>query len=101
MASLVVRASAGDWLSGLARVHHRVVIASSMRRKFGARGRTSGPRSHGLGAWHSPEATAILSMAAMQGIAVTREAAAAGHVVTTGPSVVGFNDIPEAATRSR
>ena len=37
-------------------------------------------------------------MAAMQGIAVTREAAAAGRIVPRDLSVVGFNDIPEAAT---
>jgi DNA-binding LacI/PurR family transcriptional regulator len=45
----------------------------------------------------APEATAILSMSAMQGIAVVAEARRRGRSVPRDLSVVGFNDIPEAA----
>lgn len=45
----------------------------------------------------APEATAILSMSAMQGIAVMQEARRRGRSVPRDLSVVGFNDIPEAA----
>ncbi len=46
---------------------------------------------------HSFGATAILSMSAMQGIAVMNEARIRGLDVPRDLSVVGFNDIPEAA----
>ena len=45
----------------------------------------------------APEATAILSMAVMQGIAVLDEARRRGLSVPHDLSVVGFNEIPEAA----
>jgi DNA-binding LacI/PurR family transcriptional regulator len=45
----------------------------------------------------APEATAILSMSAMQGIAVMEEARRRGRSLPRDLSVVGFNDIPEAA----
>jgi DNA-binding LacI/PurR family transcriptional regulator len=45
----------------------------------------------------APAATAILSMSAMQGIAVIEEARRRGLAVPRDLSVVGFNDIPEAA----
>jgi DNA-binding LacI/PurR family transcriptional regulator len=45
----------------------------------------------------APEATAILAMSAMQGIAVIEEARRRGLRVPRDLSVVGFNDIPEAA----
>jgi DNA-binding LacI/PurR family transcriptional regulator len=45
----------------------------------------------------APEATAILSMSAMQAIAVMDEARLRGRVVPRDLSVVGYNDIPEAA----
>jgi len=45
----------------------------------------------------APDATAILSMSAMQGIAVVQEARRRGRSVPRDLSVVGFNDIPEAA----
>jgi DNA-binding LacI/PurR family transcriptional regulator len=45
----------------------------------------------------APEATAILSMAVMQGIAVLDEARRRGLSVPRDLSVVGFNEIPEAA----
>jgi DNA-binding LacI/PurR family transcriptional regulator len=45
----------------------------------------------------APDATAILSMSVMQGIAVMEEAHRRGRCVPRDLSVVGFNDIPEAA----
>ena len=45
----------------------------------------------------APEATAIPSMSAMQAIAVMDEARLRGLVVPRDLSVVGYNDIPEAA----
>jgi DNA-binding LacI/PurR family transcriptional regulator len=45
----------------------------------------------------APEATAILAMAAMQGVAVMAEARRRGRTVPRDLSVVGFNDPPEAA----
>jgi DNA-binding LacI/PurR family transcriptional regulator len=45
----------------------------------------------------APEATAILSMSVMQGIAVVEEAQRRSIVVPRDLSVVGFNDIPAAA----
>ena len=45
----------------------------------------------------APEATAILSMSAMQGISVMAAARQRGIAVPERLSVVGFNDIPEAA----
>ena len=45
----------------------------------------------------APEATAVLSMAVMQAIAVVGEAKRRGIAVPGDLSVVGFNDIPEAA----
>ena len=45
----------------------------------------------------APHATAILSMSAMQGIQVIEEAQRRGFQVPENLSVVGFNDIPEAA----
>lgn len=45
----------------------------------------------------APDATAILSMSAMQGIAVMQEARRRGRSVPRDLSVVGFNDPPEAA----
>ncbi len=45
----------------------------------------------------APEATAILTMSAMQGIRVMEEATLRGLLVPRDLSVVGFNDIPEAA----
>ena len=45
----------------------------------------------------APQATAILSMAVMQGIAVLDEARRRGLSVPRDLSVVGFNEIPEAA----
>ena len=48
----------------------------------------------------APEATAILSMSAMQAIAVMDEARLRGRVVPRDLSVVGYNDIPEAARAS-
>jgi DNA-binding LacI/PurR family transcriptional regulator len=45
----------------------------------------------------APDATAILSMSAMQGIAVMDEARRRGLDVPRDLSVVGFNDIPDAA----
>ena len=45
----------------------------------------------------APEATAILSMSVMQAIAVLEEARNRGLKVPRDLSVVGFNDIPEAA----
>ncbi|WP_027997402.1 LacI family DNA-binding transcriptional regulator [Sinorhizobium arboris] len=45
----------------------------------------------------APDATAILSMSAMQGIAIMEEARRRGRSVPGDLSVVGFNDIPEAA----
>jgi DNA-binding LacI/PurR family transcriptional regulator len=47
----------------------------------------------------APEATAILSMSVMQGIAVTEETRRRGLSVPRDLSVVGYNDIPD-ATRS-
>lgn len=46
----------------------------------------------------APGATAVLSMSAMQGISVMAEARNRGISVPDRLSVVGFNDIPEAAT---
>ena len=46
---------------------------------------------------HAPGATAIVSMSAMQGIRVIEEAWLRGLVVPRDLSVVGYNDIPEAA----
>lgn len=46
----------------------------------------------------APEATAILSMSAMQGLAVMAEARRRGLSVPQDLSIVGFNDIAEAAT---
>ena len=48
----------------------------------------------------APDATAILSMSAMQGISVMASAKDRGIVVPRSLSVVGFNDIPEAASAS-
>ncbi len=45
----------------------------------------------------APEATAILSMSAMQAIAVMDEARLRGRIVPRDLSVIGYNDIPEAA----
>ena len=45
----------------------------------------------------APDATAILSMSAMQGIAVMAEARRRGLTLPRDLSVVGFNDIPDAA----
>jgi DNA-binding LacI/PurR family transcriptional regulator len=45
----------------------------------------------------APEATAILSMSVMQGIAVIEEARRRGRSVPRDLSVVGYNDIPDAA----
>ena len=45
----------------------------------------------------APEATAILSMSAMQAMAVMDEARLRGQAVPRDLSVVGYNDIPEAA----
>ena len=45
----------------------------------------------------APEATAILSMSAMQAVAVMDEARLRGKAVPRDLSVVGYNDIPEAA----
>ncbi len=45
----------------------------------------------------APEATAILSMSAMQGISLMSAARQRGFAVPRCLSVVGFNDIPEAA----
>lgn len=45
----------------------------------------------------APEITAVLSMAALQGIAVIEEASRRGLAVPRDLSVVGFNDIPEAS----
>lgn len=45
----------------------------------------------------APEATAILSMSVMQGISILNEARRRGLIVPRDLSVVGFNDIPEAA----
>jgi DNA-binding LacI/PurR family transcriptional regulator len=45
----------------------------------------------------APEATAILSMAVMQGISVLEEARHRGLSVPRDLSVVGYNDIPDAA----
>ena len=45
----------------------------------------------------APEATAILSMSVMQGIAVIEEARRRGLSVPRDLSVVGYNDIPDAA----
>jgi DNA-binding LacI/PurR family transcriptional regulator len=45
----------------------------------------------------APEATAILSMSAMQAIAVMDEARRRGRVVPRALSVLGYNDIPDAA----
>jgi DNA-binding LacI/PurR family transcriptional regulator len=45
----------------------------------------------------APEATAILSMSAMQGIAVIEEARRRGRVVPRDLSVAAYNDIPDAA----
>lgn len=45
----------------------------------------------------APEATAILSMSAMQALAVMDEARLRGRAVPKDLSVVGYNDIPEAA----
>ncbi len=45
----------------------------------------------------APGATAILSMSVMQGVAVLDEAARRGIAVPGDLSVVGFNDIPDAA----
>lgn len=44
----------------------------------------------------APEATAILSMSVMQGIAVIDEARRRGRSVPGDLSVVGYNDIPDA-----
>ena len=46
----------------------------------------------------APDATAILSMMDMQAIAVIREARRRGRDVARDLSVIGYNDIPEAAT---
>ncbi len=46
----------------------------------------------------APDATAVLSMTVMQGIAVVEEARRRGLAVPRDLSVVGFNDIPEAAS---
>ncbi|NND22366.1 MAG: LacI family DNA-binding transcriptional regulator [Silicimonas sp.] len=46
----------------------------------------------------APDATAILSMAAMQGVSLIAEANRRGRRVPDKLSVVGFNDIPEALT---
>ncbi|WP_146592430.1 LacI family DNA-binding transcriptional regulator [Puniceibacterium confluentis] len=45
---------------------------------------------------HAPDATALLSMAAMQGVSLIAEAKRRGRRVPDDLSVVGFNDIPEA-----
>jgi DNA-binding LacI/PurR family transcriptional regulator len=45
----------------------------------------------------APDATAILAMADMHAIAVMAEAQHRGKVVPRDLSVIGFNDIPEAA----
>ena len=45
----------------------------------------------------APEATAIMSMAVMQGIAIIDEARRRGLSVPRDLSVVGYNDIPDAA----
>ena len=45
----------------------------------------------------APDATAVLSMTVMQGIAVVEEARRRGLSVPRDLSVVGFNDIPDAA----
>jgi DNA-binding LacI/PurR family transcriptional regulator len=45
----------------------------------------------------APDATAILSMTVMQGLAVLAEAGRRGISVPRDLSVVGFNDIPPAA----
>jgi DNA-binding LacI/PurR family transcriptional regulator len=45
----------------------------------------------------SPRATAVVSMSAMQALAVLREARRRGLVVPRDLSVAGFNDVPEAA----
>jgi DNA-binding LacI/PurR family transcriptional regulator len=45
---------------------------------------------------HAPDATAILSMAGMQGVSLIGEAKRRGKRVPDDLSVVGFNDIPEA-----
>ena len=45
----------------------------------------------------APDATAILSMAVMQGIAVLEEARRRGLSVPRDLSVVAYNDIPDAA----
>ena len=46
----------------------------------------------------APEATAVLSMMDMQAIAVMDEARRRGRAVPRDLSVIGYNDIPEAAT---
>jgi DNA-binding LacI/PurR family transcriptional regulator len=45
----------------------------------------------------APEATAVLSMSVMQAVAVIDEARRRGREVPRDLSVIGFNDIPEAA----
>ena len=46
----------------------------------------------------APDATAILSMSVMQGLELLKEARRRGRVVPRDLSVVGYNDLPEAAT---
>lgn len=46
----------------------------------------------------APDATAFLSMSGMQAVELLREAARRGIAVPRDVSVVGFNDLPEAAT---
>jgi DNA-binding LacI/PurR family transcriptional regulator len=48
----------------------------------------------------APEATAILSMSVMQGLAIITEAQRRGLAVPRDLSVIAYNDIPEAATAS-
>lgn len=48
----------------------------------------------------APDATAILSMSDMQAIRIMSEAARRGREVPRDLSVIGYNDIPEAATAS-